>query len=426
MSELSSVARGRFYQAVNATVILAALGYFVDIYDLLLFLIVGRSSLIDLKISGDLVSNFQYLLNVQMIGMLLGGILWGILGDKKGRLSVLFGSILTYSLANILNGFVYIFHGYEMEAYIILRFIAGIGLAGELGAGITLVSEVMSKETRGYGTMIVASVGVSGAVAAGIISQAGWQISYFIGGGLGICLLLLRIGVFESGIFKKVKESNVKMGSFNLLFSDPQRLFRYVYCVLIGLPVWFIIGILIGRAPEISKVLNVQGEVQPSVSVMLCYTGLILGDLVSGALSQLLKSRKKVLLIFYFLCLLFIILYLSLRGISATLFYSLIFCLGFSVGFWAIFVTVASENFGTNLRATVTTTVPNFVRGSLVLIAFLFDQVLKAFSGNERALVYAGFIVTLVTMLIAFWSLYKLPETFGKELDYLEDDKLIA
>jgi putative MFS transporter len=429
MSELTP--KVKFKDVLNVTVLVAALGYFVDVYDLVLFLIIGRESLIDLGIEKSMVlSEFQFLLNVQMIGMLLGGIFWGVLGDKKGRLSVLFGSILMYSVANLLNGMVGSFAPYTMEAYVILRFFAGLGLAGELGAGITLVAEILSKESRGYGTMIVASVGVCGAVVAALIaSNFGWEFSYYLGGGLGLSLLILRIGVFESGIFKKLTESNVSKGNFLMLFTNKDRFMRYLHCILIGLPIWYIIGIMVGRAPEISKILQVKGEVVPATSVMVCYIGLIFGDIATGTLSQILRSRKKVIWIFYGVSILFISLYLSLYGLSLGMFYTIIFFLGFSVGFWAIFVTVASEHFGTNLRATVATTVPNFVRGSLVPISLAFDFVYRKLQNGpnaETALIDTFLVITPIILLISFWSLYNLKETFGKDLDYLEDNKLIA
>jgi putative MFS transporter len=423
----------KFQEVVNLTVIVAALGYFVDVYDLVLFLIVGIKSLKDLLplISSNdeaLFSNFQYILNVQMIGMLLGGIFWGILGDKKGRLSVLFGSIIMYSLANIANGLLAHLNAdpeTTLKAYATLRLIAGIGLAGELGAGITLVAELMSKETRGYGTMIVASVGVLGAVVAALVGKfIGWEITYYIGGGLGFSLLLLRIGVFESGFFNNLKDKEVSRGNFFMLFSNKKSALKYLNCILVGLPVWFIIGILIGRAPMFaSKILHINGKVEPEMCVMLCYIGLAFGDIASVVLSQILKSRKKVFLVFYILCCICITIYLNLYGVSSTVFYTLITFLGFSVGFWAILVTVGSEQFGTNVRATAATTVPNFVRGSLALISLLFEGVYTYFKyhSNYDPMISTIVVVTTLVMTISFVSLYFLDETFGKDLDYLED-----
>ncbi len=408
-------------EVLNASVIVAALGYFVDVYDLVLFLVIGVQSLLELGIQDAVkIKEFQFLLNVQMIGMLFGGLFWGILGDKKGRLSVLFGSILVYSVANIANGFVLeianLFHAEVMPVYTVLRLVAGFGLAGELGAGITLVSEVMSKEHRGYGTMLVASIGVTGAVVAALVgSMLGWKVAYFIGGGLGLSLLLLRIGVFESGIFKKLHDSNVARGDFFALFKNRKIAFKYLNCILIGLPVWFVIGLLIGRAPEYAKLLSVQGVIERPMCILLCYSGLVFGDITSGGLSQYLRSRTKVFYVFYLLCATLILLYLNLFNASSFVFYTFIFGLGYSVGFWAMFVTVASEQFGTNLRATTTTTVPNFVRGSLVPISLLFDYI------NERSgLIQAGYIVTVIVMAISFVALYNLKDTFGKELDYME------
>jgi len=417
-----SLSNFKFKDVLNTAVVVAALGYFVDVYDLVLFLIIGAKSLRDLGIVLDeKMSQFQYLLNLQMIGMLVGGLFWGILGDKKGRLSVLFGSIITYSMANVANGFVAeiasVTHIPILTTYAILRFIAGLGLAGELGAGVTLVSETMSKETRGYGTMLIASIGVLGAVAAALVSKIGWQLSYFIGGGLGFSLLLLRIGVFESGMFSNINNKQVKQGNFFFLFASRERALRYINSILIGLPVWFIIGILVGRAPKIAQALYVRGEIDQGICVMLCYTGLVFGDLGSGLLSQVLKSRKRAMLIFYALCVLSVLVYLNIRGASPALFYTMITCLGFSVGFWAIFVTGASEQFGTNLRATVTTTVPNFVRGSLVPIAIVFDMIYEHYDKN---LITAGLAVTLIVVTIAALALSGLKETFGKDLDYLE------
>ena len=262
-----SVARSLF----SIPVIVAALGYFVDIYDLLLFSIVRVPSLHALQVPDDqLLSKGIYLINMQMAGMLIGGIFWGILGDKKGRLSVLFGSILLYSAANIANGFVT-----NIDQYALLRFIAGIGLAGELGAGITLVAEVLPKEIRGYGTSLVASVGVLGAVLAYFVADMyDWRIAYFIGGGLGLALLVLRFNVFESGIFKHIKEKNTSRGNFFMLFTSKKRLLKYLRCIMIGLPIWFVIGILITFSPEFGKAIGLTEPVNAGKAVMFSYIGL--------------------------------------------------------------------------------------------------------------------------------------------------------
>ena len=395
-----------------AAVLLAALGYFVDIYDLILFSIVRVASLKDIGVASDqLLDTGLFLINMQMVGMLVGGLLWGILGDKKGRLSVLFGSIAVYSLANIANGFVA-----SVPVYAALRFVAGIGLAGELGAGITLVCELMPKETRGYGTMVVAGVGIVGGVAAGLVGDYfGWRNAYFVGGAMGLALLTLRIGVYESGIFDKVKNSTVKRGDFFMLFASKERVRRYLSCILLGVPVWFVIGILATFAPEFGKALGMPVLPTGSRAVMWLYGGCALGDFASGGLSQLLRSRRRAALVFVLATAASCAVYLSLRGASLGAFYAVCCVMGFFSGYWAIFVTIASEQFGTNIRATATTTVPNFVRGSLVAVSALF-QALKPGAGILGA---AGIVGALVFAL-ALLALVNLRETFGKDLDYLE------
>jgi len=401
-------------KVVAVSILVAALGYFVDIYDLILFSIVRVKSLQALGVTGDgLLSTGVLLLNMQMIGMLLGGILWGIFGDKKGRLSVLFGSIFLYSIANIANGFVN-----SVGAYALLRFIAGVGLAGELGAGITLVSEIMPKETRGYGTTVVASVGILGAlVAAAVGDLFDWRIAYFVGGALGIALLFLRISVYESAMFAGVRQHKIKRGSLSTILKSPERLAKYLRCVLIGLPIWYVIGILITFSPEFGRALGMTQIPQPSKAVMFSYGGLVLGDLVSGSLSQYLKSRRKVVLGFLLLTAAFIGMYLFNPRPSLATFYATCLALGFASGYWAVFVTIASEQFGTNIRATVTTTVPNFVRGSVVPLTVAF----QAMKGNLGIIHSAG-LVALFSLVPALLALRKLEETHGKELDFCEQE----
>lgn len=398
---------------VNAAILVASLGYFVDIYDLLLFSIVRVASLQSLGFSGqELTSSGIFLLNVQMIGLLVGGIVWGVLADKKGRLYVLFGSIFMYSVANIANGFVH-----SIESYAVWRFIAGFGLAGELGAGITLVAELMPKEKRGYATTIIASVGVSGAVVGYFIAQYfDWRTCFFIGGGLGLSLLLLRIGVAESGMFDKTKDDAVSRGNFFALF-ERSRFLKYMRCIIIGLPLWFVVGILITFSPEFGKALNVKGDVNAGAAVACCYGGLVIGDILSGLLSQYLKSRVKVVYIYLFLSMLSIAVYFLSGDSSLFSFYLICFVMGISVGYWVIFMTIATEQFGTNLRATVTTTVPNFVRGSVVPMSLLFQYLTVVFSGS---LVGSGVVVGVLCLGLAFWALNYMQDTFSKDLDYTE------
>lgn len=400
-------------RAITLSVMVAALGYFVDIYDLLLFSIVRVPSLRSLGVQGDdLLRAGERLLNMQMTGMLLGGLLWGVLGDRKGRLSVLFGSIFMYSAANIANAWVQ-----SVEAYAWLRFIAGIGLAGELGAGITLVSEIMPKETRGYGTTIVAATGVLGAVFAALVGDLfDWRISYIVGGVMGFALLVLRIGVYESGMFEAVKQIGSSRGNVLQLFNRRDRARKYFAVILIGVPLWYVIGILITFSPELGKALGMTEVPTAGRAVMFAYLGLAGGDFASGFLSQFIGSRRRVILLFQLLTTAFVATYFFLAPFTLTGFYALCVALGFGVGYWAVFVTVASEQFGTNIRATATTTVPNVVRGSVVLltssVAWLRPQV---------GVVNSAIIVGTVALAISYGALWGLEETFGKDLDYVED-----
>ncbi len=400
----------------NMIVIVAALGYFVDIYDLILFSIVRVPSLTALGYSGDELTTIGLrLLNTQMIGMLLGGIIWGMLGDKKGRLSVLFGTILLYSIANIANGMIT-----NVEQYYVLRFIAGVGLAGELGIGITLVSEVMSKETRGYGTTIVSGVGIMGAVVGFLVADKfDWRVAYYVGGGLGLLLLLLRISVYESGMFSKMKDKVVRKGSFLSLFTNKTRLKKYIRCILIGMPVWYVIGIIVTFAPEFASpdALNIQGVVIGGKAVMYHYIGASIGAFSLGLLSQRLKSRKKALLIALTGLTITLAWCFISKGVSENAFYFLLFMVGIPNGFWSVFVTTASEQFGTNLRATVTTTVPNFVRGTTVLITTSFNFL----KSGSPGVIGAATIVGLVVLALSFYATATSEESYHKELDYVEE-----
>ena len=414
MSNLSPPANVSLRALLTPAVIVGALGYFVDIYDLLLFSIVRLASLRDLGFTGeDLLAKGQHLLNLQMGGMLIGGILWGILGDKKGRIWLLFGSIGLYSVATLMNGLVH-----SLGAYAFWRFLAGIGLAGELGGSLALISELLSKELRGYGTMIVTTVGVFGAVVAGLVAEVlSWRWAYGVGGVLGIALLFLRIGVAESGMFARLRATgpDVKRGNFLGLFTDRGRLRRYACCVLIGAPLWYVVGILVSFCTEYGKALGVQGAVLPSRGVLWAYLGLTFGDFLSGMLSQLLRSRKKVVGIGLMGTLAGVCAYFLCRGVSAAVFYGVIFCLGLAVGYWAVFVTVAAEQFGTNIRATVATTVPNFARGALIPVTFL-----NTFLKGHFGLLAGGFATGMLCLLLAFVALLGLRETYGTDLDYVE------
>ncbi len=398
-------------------VLVAALGYFVDIYDLLLFNIVRVESLTKLGLSeAQVKTQGEFIISIQMTGLLIGGILWGVLGDKKGRLSVLFGSIILYSVANIVNGFVQ-----TPNQYALVRFIAGVGLAGELGAGITLVSELVDKDKRGLSTSLVAGIGLLGAVAAYFISQNfDWRICYFIGGGLGFCLLVLRISVFESSMFNQVKKSGVARGNFFMFFTNRQRFTKYICAILIGLPTWYVIGILVAFSNNFAIEFGITEKVLPKTATMFAYVFIAIADVLAGFLSHWMQSRKKVLYIFYILTIIAITFFFHQQNGTAAGMYVICAALGFATGFWAIFVTMAAEQFGTNLRATAATTAPNMVRGSLPLVIIMFKWLQTVFSNSPHPYLTAGWVTGFVVMAIAITAAWFTKETFGKDLNYVE------
>jgi MFS family permease len=418
----------------------AALGYFVDIYDLVLFNVVKRESLEFILGVGDpRIKDIGIdLFNIQMLGMLLGGILWGVWGDKQGRITVLFGSILLYSVANIANAFTY-----DITSYGIVRFIAGVGLAGELGAGITLITETMPRNKRGYGTMIVVVFGALGAVFAAEVSAQGeqigtiltrvtgrefmnWQVAYILGGLMGLLLLVMRLGTFESGLFTKMKEKVLKQGDVRMLFNDRKRALRYLSCILIGVPIWFIIGALVNLSQDVfvpefgidTSGLDENGlRTINGTAIKYTYIGLSIGDLLSALLSQLWRSRKKVIFLYLGLNLALTLYFLfGLRGASIELYNWTCLAMGVATGYWVLFVTVSSEQFGTNIRATAATTTPNFVRGSVWPITSAFKYLAMPLGNVTSALV-----VGIVCIGAAFWATTRIHETFDSDMDFMEE-----
>jgi MFS transporter, putative metabolite:H+ symporter len=404
---------------LSITVIVAALGYFVDIYDLLLFTIVREPSLggigVNLKDAKAALAASTQIINWQMVGLLIGGIIWGIIGDKKGRLSVLFGSIILYSIANFATAFIQ-----TVNQYAVCRFIAGLGLAGELGAGITLVTELLPKNKRGIGTSMVAGIGLAGAVAAYFTHEftGDWRLCYKIGGGLGVLLLLLRISVAESGMFKQLKQQNIVRGNFFMFFTNAKRFRKYILAILIGLPTWYVIGILVNLSNRFAGELYGQKTLDSGRAIMFAYAAIAIGDITVGFVCQYFKSRKKGLLVFYILTIISLFLFFSRFNNSDARMYAICAALGFSTGFWAIFVTMGAEQFGTNLRATAATTIPNMVRGSLPLINLMFlDLFQKTWNWS---LVKSGIVTGFVTVIITLVAFYFTEETYDKDLDYVE------
>jgi MFS transporter, putative metabolite:H+ symporter len=405
------------YDVLSLPVIVGALGFFVDVYDLLLFNIVRRSSFHELGVADSAMKDIgESIISWQMIGLTIGGIAWGILGDKKGRKSVLFGSILLYSVATIANGFVA-----DVDQYTWLRFVAGLGLAGELGASITLTSELLPKEKRGIAAALIATSGVLGTIAAYFVfklSNENWRLCYFIGGGMGLALLLLRVSVRESRLYNNLKDVKVEIGKFSMFLTNRDRFLRYIRSILIGLPVWYIIGVLITFSDEFAKQFGIDGFDQPT-ALMLQYTALAFGDMSAGILSNYIRSRRKTLFLFYGITSIFVFLFFALKG-GGNAFNMYLICmgLGFGSGISVLYIAMSAEQFGTNLRATAAISIPNLVRGCLplILILFRFLRSGKVFDSY----VTAAWITGILVMAIGFISVWYTKETFGKDLDFVE------
>ncbi len=401
------------YGIFSLPVIVGALGFFVDVYDLLLFSVTRKQILQDFGLSADeVVTTGENLISIQMLGLMIGGILWGIMGDKKGRKSVLFGSIILYSVATIVNGMVT-----DVTTFGILRFIAGIGLAGELGASVTLTSEILPKEKRGLAATVIACAGVLGMITAYFVNQSfnDWRLCYYIGGGMGLALLFLRVGVLESSMYDKLKQTDVRKGDFLMFFTNKDRFSRYLKGILIGLPVWYVIGILMTFSDKFAEELGI-GKIDPGKAVMWQYVGLAFGDFAAGVISNIIKSRKKTLVIFYAIISVFIAVFFMYRGTPDS-FYWLCTGVGFGSGISVLYITMSAEQFGTNMRATAAISIPNFVRGFLPLIILLFKG-LRSIDGLDY--VTAGWITGIIVMVVSFIAVIYTRETFGKDLNFVE------
>ncbi len=397
----------------NIVVLAAGLGFFIDTFDLFLFNVYRIPSLKELGYTGDELTRMgEYLLSAQMLGMMVGGLVSGVIADKRGRVSVLFGSIVIYSLANILNGFVD-----DVNSYAIIRFFAGMGLAGELGAGITLVGESMSIEKRGYGTIFVATLGGLGAVTAGLAGDfLPWRSAFISAGIAGFLLLLLRMKAMETGIFHSARQSAKHSGSFFHLFQKRERAMRYIACILMGVPIWYSVGLLITLSPELASE-NGLGSLKASLCFILFQCGVTVGDLSSGVLSQLFKSRKKVLFAFMIIAVLSTALHFYQLFHASTIYVTALL-IGTGCGYLSVFVTATSEHFGTNLRVTVTATVTNFMRGAVTILIPLRMWVESAFNTSlSTSLLWVGLLVWIPALLAVWW----MPETYGRNLDFIED-----
>ncbi|MFZ9916007.1 MAG: MFS transporter [Phycisphaerales bacterium] len=398
----------------------AALGYFVDLFDLVLFSILRVPSLNAIGITdpAEVLSVGKRLLDIQLVGMLLGGIAFGMLGDRLGRLKTLFGSILLYSVANILNAFVT-----DLWQYEVLRFIAGFGLAGELGAGITLVAELLPTKRRGIGTTIVATIGLSGAVAAGFAGKyLAWNHCYLLGGVMGLALLALRVGVAESSLFTQARETHrhVQRGNPLQLLWPPRRFLRFALVILSAMPIWFVGGVMFVFAPEIGKAMGIPEKIVGADVILWAYAGVVVGDIASGLFSQIIQSRTRTILVFLALLAASIALFFAIAPRGAQHFYFMMAVVGAATGYWAIFVTTASEQFGTNLRATAATSAPNFVRAMAVPITSIW----LAMKGTPEApgfdVVTATWVLGICCVAIGIIAALALDETFHRDLDYLE------
>lgn len=398
---------------IALAIVASALGFFVDLYDIIIVSVVRTKSLLAVGVpEAELMSKGIWLLNIQMIGMLIGGFLWGILGDKRGRLSVLFGSIVLYSLATFANGFV---TSYWM--YLVLRFLAGVGLAGELGAGITLVSEQMPQKWRGIGPSIIGSFGMLGAIMGAYIGgKYSWESTYIIGGAIGFALLILRLGVLESGMYEQIKKSTVARGDLSIIFKNKVKLKKYVSIFLLGFPAWYINGVIMTFTPEIAKAMKMTEIPAVSVVFTMYFLGFTFGDISCGFVSQFFKSRKKAITIYLASFGLFLALFFMFAHLSVTLYYSFFFGLGVAAGYTIVLLTLAAEQFGTNIRSTVTTSSLNLIRASLIpqTLAFTF---LTPFIGITQS----ALIIGVFSLGISFWALTNLEETFNKSLDFVEE-----
>ena len=404
---------GAQQKGVVFSVAAAALGYFVDLYDIVIFGVVRVASLTDLGITGaDNTSWGIQLLNLQMTGMLIGGVAWGILGDKLGRRTALLATIGLYSLANIANGFVT-----SVGQYAVLRFVAGVGLAGELGMGVTLVAELMPARYRGYGTTVISFLGLLGALTASYIGVLlEWRMAYVAGGVMGLAVMGARwYGLRESEMFVARRAQAQHAGDVRLLFKSVSTTGKFLAVIAVGVPIWYVSALFVNLAPEYGKALNLTEPLSVAQALRWQAVGLAIGSALTGLLSEWLGSRKRVLYGCFVALVALVGVLLSLDGASVAAYCAVMFAIGLGQGYWTVFITTAAEQFGTNIRATVATSVPNFVRAMVVPITLGLQLIWGA-----TGLVGGTLLIGAVVFGLGFLALYGLQETWGKNLDYAE------
>jgi putative MFS transporter len=395
-------------------VIVAALGYFVDVVDLWLFSNFRVASLRDLGLPAEEVTTTgAYLLNCQQAGLLLGGLLWGVMGDRRGRASVMFGSILLYSIGNILNAFVV-----SVPQYAALRFLTGLGLAGEIGAGITLVCELLPRTKRGIGTTFVTGLGVAGAIAASLMGKyMNWRTAFFVGGIMGLTLLFLRTLTHDSSMFAKMQQQGqLRRGSLALLLFRRDNVRKFLGCIAVGAPVWLSVAIFSIFSLEVAPALGITEPISVPDCLLCISIGMTAGDLGAGLLSQLLRSRKLPLLILLVLtCLTSIV--ITAGAVSTSMGYmTMVGFLGLFSGYWACLLTTSAEQFGTNIRATAATMVPNLVRATTIPMTIGFVT-LKQYISIQNTV----WVLVVIVFILAFLGLRTLKETFHTDLEYYSE-----
>ena len=393
------------------TVLVVALGYFIDAYDLLIFSAVRKVSLMDLGVAETDTLNIGIsLLNFQLIGLMIGGVLWGILADKFGRKTILFSSILIYSISNIANSYIS-----SVDMYYWLRFIAGIGLAGELGVGISLITENIAKERRTVSTTVVSFFGMLGAATGGWLGSVfHWQTCFLIGGFAGFLLLLLRLNVEESHMYLGIKDSKVKKGNILLILKNPKSLITYFFCTLAGSSSFLFIGMFIQSTPEFGKIFNIS--VTAGVALVWYYVGASISEVIAGILSKLLKERKAPIYIFYAISLLAIVIFCVHTPSSPRIYYIHCSLLGFGLGWWSMLITLSAELFGVNTRATAATSIPTFARAWNIPFTSVFKNNIP-----KLGILNSAFAVGVIVIALAIISATTIKETFENEANFIEE-----